>query len=341
MSHDLLPGAAIHEPQGALAESRSGYSHDAEIKTSNTDWMSSVPGTLRLNELSIPGTHDSMSFYGGDIGQTQSMPLANQLRSGIRALDIRCNHTKDEFPIYHGIAFQYAYFSDVLATVIDFLKTHPRETVLMRVKKEGDGGGNTESFEQTFVSKYYQLNKESFWQGTGDNPTLDEIRGKIVVLQNFAADHRYGIPYPGNFSIQDSWEMGTNWDLYDKWDKVKAQARSAIDGDRAVGFINYLSAATGSFPYFVASGNSSPQTDAPLLLTGRTTIGDWKNSWKDFPRVSCLGDWCSIAFLGTNQLLYPRLARGAALHGRVGIVMSDFPGPGLISGIIGCNTGRQ
>lgn len=336
MTNSLLPGAAIFVPTGQLAASREGYSHDADIRTSNTDWMARLPDSLRLSELSVPGTHDTMSFYGGDIVQTQSMPLANQLKSGIRALDIRCKHVHDEFPIYHGIAFQYAYFSDVLATVIDFLKTHPTETVLMRVSKEGDGGNNSETFEATFLRRYYEPNKESFWQGAGDNPLLGELRGKIVVLQNFGGP-RYGIPYPGAFRIQDHWELGSNWDLYDKWDKVKAHARTAIAGDRQHCFVNYLSASTGSFPYFVASGASSPQTDAPLLLTGRTTIGGWKDSWPDFPRVSCLGDWCSIAFLGTNQLLYPRLAAGGELHGRVGIVMSDFPGPGLISATIACN----
>lgn len=340
MTQVLMQCAAIHVPTGELAASRQGYSHDSEIKTSNTDWMAHLPDGRRLSELSLPGTHDTMSFYGGDITQTQSMPLANQLKSGIRVLDIRCNHTKDELPIYHGIQFQYAYFSDVLATVIDFLKTHPSETVFMRIKQEGDGGGNTETFEETFKNRYYQPNQAAFWQpptdGTGGNPVLKDLRGKIVVLQNFTATHQYGIAYPGAFSIQDEWKLGTNWDLYDKWEKVKAHARAAIAGSRDQAYINYLSAASGSFPYFVASGASSPQTNAPLLMTGRTTPG-WKNSWPDFPRVKCFIGICSIAFDGTNQLLYPRMGPGGELHGRVGMVMADFPGPGLISAVIATN----
>ncbi|MGA2251819.1 phosphatidylinositol-specific phospholipase C [Terracidiphilus sp.] len=264
------------------------------------------------------------------------MPLASQLRSGVRALDIRCRHVQDAFPIYHGIQFQYAYFSDVLSAVIDFLKLHTQETVLMRIQEEGSPSGNTETFEETFVNKYYEPNKDAFWQGSINNPSLGDMQGKIVVLQNFDGK-RYGIPYPQNFNIQDYWKLGSNWDLYDKWLKVKNQAKDAISGDPQQAYINYLSASTGSFPYFVASGQSSPQTGAPLLLTGRTTIGGWKDSWPDFPRVSCLGSWCSIAFLGTNQLLYTRLASGGELHGRVGIVMSDFPGPGLLDAIIKCN----
>ncbi|MEO7067749.1 MAG: phosphatidylinositol-specific phospholipase C [Rhodanobacter sp.] len=337
MTDTLMPGAAVFMPTGELAANRMGYSHDPEIKTSNTDWMTGLPDSRHLNELSVPGTHDTMSFYGGDITQTQSMSLADQLKSGIRALDIRCKHIKDEFPIYHGIAFQYAYFSDVLATVIDFLKVHPSETVIMRVAEEGTGSDNNETFEQTFVTKYYQPNKAEFWQGSSDNPALSDVRGKIVVLQDFPAKDRYGIPYTTAFSIQDHWNLPSNWSLYDKWQKVKDHATAAISGSLQQGYINYLSASTGSFPYFVASGASSPQTTAPLLLTGRTTIGGWKTSWPDFPRVSCLGSWCSIAFLGTNQLFYTRLASGGELHGRAGIVMSDFPGPGLISGIIKCN----
>lgn len=337
MQDPLMPGAAIFAPTGELAQQRLGYSHDSEIKASNPDWMARLQDSRRLSELSIPGTHDTMSFYGGDIGQTQSLPFADQLRSGIRAIDIRCKHIKDELPIYHGI-FQYAYLSDVLATVADFLKLHPGETVIMRISDVGDGGGNTQTFEKTFATSYYDPNKDMFWQGSGTNPSLGEMRGKIVVLQDFSSDKSYGIPYSSTvFKIQDDWEIGSNWDLYDKWEKVKSHARSAISGNPQQGYINYLSAASGSFPYFIASGNSSPQTDAPWLLTGRTTIGGWKDSWPDFPRISCLGSWCSIAFLGTNQLLYPRLAKGGELNGRVGIVMSDFPGPGLINGIIGCN----
>ena len=91
-----------------------------------------------------------------------------------------------------------------------------------------------------------------------------------------------------------------------------------------------------SFPYFVASGQSSPGTNDPRLLTGRTTPG-WKDSWPDFPRVGCFIGICSIAFEGTNILSADRIGKGKEFDKYVGMVISDFPGKDLINAIISLN----
>ncbi len=320
------------------AHNNRGYSHGGEAKTSNPGWMTSLKDDVPLSELSIPGTHDSMSReHGGDIAETQSMSLPNQLESGIRALDIRCRHIQDVFAIHHGSVFQGMYFGDVLATVVNFLKDHPGETVLMRVQEEYDPANNTRSFAETFRERYWKPNITYMWQGTSSNPTLGELRGKIVILQDFSASQTYGIPYD-SFSIQDDWGLNSNWDLYDKWTKVKKQLAAANSGGSATKYMNYLSGATGKppvvvFPYFVASGHSNPKTGAPRLATGRTSPG-WKG-WRDFPRVNCALGICTIAFEGTNVLTYERL--GDDYKNRVGIIMADFPGPGLIERIIKLN----
>ena len=64
------------------------YSHDGGRQANNPNWMSVLPDNIRLSELSIPGTHESLSFYGGvgvprDILKTQSRALRFQLESGI------------------------------------------------------------------------------------------------------------------------------------------------------------------------------------------------------------------------------------------------------------------
>jgi 1-phosphatidylinositol phosphodiesterase len=315
------------------AHNTRGYSHDGEAKTSNPGWMTSLKDDVRLSELSIPGTHDSMArLNGGDIAKTQSMPLPNQLESGVRVLDIRCRNIKDVFAIHHGSVFQGTYFGDVLATVVNFLKDHPGETVLMRVKEEYEAANNTKSFAEVFRERYWEPNETYMWQGTSSNPTLGDLRGKIVILQNFSASQTYGIPYD-SFSIQDDYKLNSNWDLYDKWTKVKKQLAAANSGDSSTKYMNYLSGAQGGFPYFVASGHSNPSTGAPRLATGKTSPG-WKG-WRDFPRVNCALGICTIAFEGTNVLTYERL--GDDYKNRVGIIMADFPGPGLIDRIIKLN----
>src|SRR5262249_36532427 len=108
-----------------------------------------------------------------------------------------------------------------------------------------------------------------------------------------------------------------------------------IPGNENKLYINYLSGATGVFPYFVASGKSNPATDAPLLSTGETTPM-W-NNYPDFPRTACVGDACTISFEGTNNLTYNWLA--GVQRKRVGIIMADFPGYGLIQQVIALNRG--
>ena len=314
--------------QLAMAHESPGYSHDADIKTSNPDWMAALKDSTLISQLSIPGTHDTMAFYGGDAVQTQSMPLPAQLQSGVRVLDIRCRHIEDIFAIHHGSFFQNAFFGDVLNMARDFLKAHPGEAILMRVKEEYTPEKNTRTFEETFRDYYWATWKDIFWQPISDNPTLGQIRGKVVVLQDFSAAQKYGIYYD-SFSIQDEYNLSTNWDLYDKWTDVKNHLDAANKASPDAKYMNYLSGSGGSFPYFVASGHSSPGTSAPRLATGRTTPG-WANSWPDFPRVDCFLGICTIAFEGTNVLTYERTNN----YQRIGIIMADFPGPGLIKGVI-------
>lgn len=323
----------------ALAHETPAYSHDSGPghNYTNPDWMAKLGNGARLSQLSIPGTHDTMSHYGGDIAQTQSMDLATQLKSGIRALDIRCRHLNNAFRIHHGIIDQQATFDDVMKAVTAFLAAHPRETVLMRVKEEYDAKGNSRDFAATFAD-YLGKYPDKFWKYTSDNPTLGEVRGKIVLLQNFTSGTQYGIKWD-SLKIQDDFSVKTNWDLEGKWNKVSAQMDAAkANGGNAI-YVNFLSASGGSFPYFIASGHSSPGTKAPRLSTGKTTPG-WKNCCQMFPRVDCVIGICTIAFEGTNVLFASRLLhynndKKAKFH--TGIVMADFPGYGLIQAVVGQN----
>lgn len=320
----------------AHAHNNGAYSHDPQFNAYHGDWMQSVSSTRRLKDLSLPGTHDTMSFYGGDAVQTQSMSLTNQLLAGIRVLDIRCRRIDNKFAIHHGFVYQHANFDDVLKTVTSFLAAHPSETVLMRVGEEYTAANSNKSFGEIF-SEYANDPRyaQYFWRGNDANVRLQHTRGKIVILRNFSGID-YGIPY-GSLNAQDAYNMTTNWDLYSKWEKVKAHlnsANAAFANSEHDFYINYLSASGGSFPYFVVSGHSSPGTSAPRLATGLTTPG-WKSSYPDFPRVSCFIGICTIAFEGTNVLTHDYIGNKNLRY--VGIVITDFPGANLIERIIQLN----
>jgi 1-phosphatidylinositol phosphodiesterase len=338
----------------AAAATQNGYSHDGNVKTTKADWMSSLADSTHLSQISMPGTHDTMSFYGGDAVQTQSLSLDNQLTSGIRALDIRCViNDKEGFDIYHGDYSQHATFDDVLDSVTAFLNNHPREVVLMRVRKEHNDDDDSQ-FEtiygkylanESYSSYFWSPSPATFLASAADtNPTLGSVRGKIVVLQEFVSTQDppvlYGISYT-SLNIQDNYHLISNWDLYHKWDAVRdhlANANGKTPSNQL--WANYLSGSGGSFPYFVASGKSSPGTNDQLLLTGSTeSIGIIDHNvglWPDFPRVSCLDIFgtktCSITFLGTNQLTVNWLTNRAVHH--IGLIYADFPGPDLIDRVI-------
>ena len=59
--------------------------------------MSFIPnGTPLINEINIPGTHDSAMYFTtlGTLAKTQDMDIKQQLEMGIRYFDIRTRYVK-------------------------------------------------------------------------------------------------------------------------------------------------------------------------------------------------------------------------------------------------------
>ncbi len=322
--------------QTAYAHYDEAYSHAPGAVAENAAWMAQLDGSMRLSEISIPGTHDTMSVKGGDISQNQTMTLTEQLHSGIRVFDMRTRHINDSFAMHHGIIFQGTWFdNDVLVPINNFLDAYPGETVIMHLQSADTAVNNTRSYAET-LQAYLDVYGAKYWAPTSNNPTLDEIRGKFVILQNFSGGD-FGIP-SGSLDAQgflrSEWALTTNWNLYDKWTKVKAHIEKADNGSRDNVYFNFLSASTGSLPYFVASGHSSNGTSAARLATGLTTPG-WAGSYPDFPRLNCFIGICTIAFEGTNILAADYIANSGI--GFAGMVVADFPGKRLINNIINLN----
>ena len=165
------------------------YTHEAAYPHNNPSWMATISDETPLSQLSIPGTHDTMARHGGDITQTQSCLLSTQLEGGIRAIDIRTKMRGGQFKIYHGIISQEAEFGeDVLTPIKAFLEQNKSEVVLMRIS-DRDSGNTTDTERAKFCEKlngYIGTYQDFFWKkNNNSNPTLGEVRGKIVILQDF------------------------------------------------------------------------------------------------------------------------------------------------------------
>jgi 1-phosphatidylinositol phosphodiesterase len=155
--------------------------------STNSAWMGSLDGNKTLAEFSIPGSHDSGALYEliSGTAKCQNLTIGEQLNAGVRYLDIRCRHVKDAFDIYHGAAGQHLNFDEVLDACTGFLKTNPTECIIMSVKEEYKPADNTRAFEQTFDA--YLAKHPDAWLLTGGIPTLNQARGKIVLLRRFEA----------------------------------------------------------------------------------------------------------------------------------------------------------
>ncbi|ORX46612.1 PLC-like phosphodiesterase [Piromyces finnis] len=142
--------------------------HSYEIIDSN--WLSYIDDDLRINQINIPGTHDTGTYNIVKIwykdssvsvsnlavviveaslktytAQTQDLSITEQLENGIRYLDIRLALDSENSPFYlcHGpfVCYdnngqQYLYFKSVIKYCIDFLNEHKKETIILHLKRE-------------------------------------------------------------------------------------------------------------------------------------------------------------------------------------------------------------
>lgn len=257
--------------------------NSAEPNPKAATWMKSLDDSLKLNEISIPGTHNSAT-QNCDIpffSVCQTFSVNGQLYRGYRYLDIRLAIDTDEKSGEKSLKFVHGPStcrSDiwpwskpltvdmVLEDIYEFIATHPTETVLFVVKPENEQDDITE-FE-TLLNTYITKNS-SKWLLTDDYPTLEEARGKIVLFRRYEDKASLGktsgisliwedqkgvnaddAPYEMNLLnkhalfVQDHYEYGNNL----KWNAFYYGFSNPGITENGDAFINFLST-KGRFKY--------------------------------------------------------------------------------------------
>lgn len=190
-------------------------------------WMSYVDGNKYLDELSIPGTHDSGTCSVDNDTEPQSSQakcqqdyIPTQLLEGIRYFDIRLGKDgKENDPgIDHGMCYllkkdgHFMHLSDVIGYFKTFLNEHPSEALIMLVSR-----GNDEATDESVTTAFAKVlgeNPDLFYTASRV-PTLGEVRGKIVLLRRFRL--------AGNSVSGHTWGLDlTEWD-----DKIAAHPDSS------------------------------------------------------------------------------------------------------------------
>jgi 1-phosphatidylinositol phosphodiesterase len=126
------------------------------------------------------------------------MPLAKQLASGVRVIDVRLSVANSVLVAYHGICPERTPFLDMITTVHTFLTTPASslETVIMSIKQENATVTPT-VFSETVKSEIAKApGGVGMWYLQNRIPTLGEVRGKIVMFSRFGLD---GETWDGGF----------------------------------------------------------------------------------------------------------------------------------------------
>ncbi|GAA6091620.1 1-phosphatidylinositol phosphodiesterase-like [Tachysurus ichikawai] len=143
----------------------------------NIGWMKELDGDTLLSDITIPGTHDTMALHGGPAAECQAWILEDQLKAGIRYLDLRVYAYEDTLYLMHGIVYEHSTFIKALTTLKAFLSEFPSETVLVRLKPD--------LFDKSKVQELFEklIEGDSNVWVKSTIPRLDEVRGKIVFIQ--------------------------------------------------------------------------------------------------------------------------------------------------------------
>lgn len=256
--------------------------------------------------------------------------------------------TTPEIGIFHAQVYTGYTLEDVLLTLFEFLDQHPTEGIIMRLKMEGppvrkkpdgalidegeeeqeaDTAAHNTTFEEAF--NYYRLKNARTEPGSTKHlllpwpspsapagspllPTMAQLRGRVIVLQEFPSSTgvTYGVPWTSpHISLEDLWIIVDLEHLEDKWRAIREslEAAGASPPGLDVLFLSHLSASVGVTPIEAAAG--------PLEAVNGSMIEGMNDR--------------------TGRLLEKVVKDGQ--QGKTGVIMGDFPGQRLVDAILARN----
>lgn len=243
-------------------------------------WMKYVDDNKFLDELSIPGTHDSGTCSVDNDTEPQSSQvkcqqdyIPTQLLEGIRYFDIRLGKGDDP-GIDHGIFYllkkdgNYLHLSDVIGYFKTFLNENPSEALIMLASR-----GNDEATDESITTAFAKVmadNPKLFYTSSRV-PTLGEVRGKIVLLR------RFGLA--GDSVSGHTWGLDlTQWD-----DKIKAHSGQSM----------CLVQDARGFEAIGETGNEEPYCTKVYAQDKYKLTGTDKLSWVDNALKETTGRTCN------------------------------------------------
>ncbi|MGQ0618217.1 MAG: hypothetical protein ACT4PW_14725 [Acidimicrobiia bacterium] len=244
------------------------------------DWMSHLSNSDTIDQLNIPGTHDSGTSFlsSSNYHHTQELTIGEQLQFGIRVLDMRLRllenpdwndgdppENRANFAVHHEADWCYLYLDQdswvapqdvgdvkgfVLQECLQFLKLHPTEFILFQVQEEYDP---KPAFNLRFEDIVNRHNVSDPANPpilvTGTYPSVEQAKGKLVLVSSNGA-LPFGIQVDSSklvdtasLYVENHW-MDSNKDL--KWEKVKDALKVAREDTPGKWVITYVSDGSGA-----------------------------------------------------------------------------------------------
>lgn len=244
----------------------------AMAQTQRDNWMASLPDSMPVCKVSIPGTHDSgtagVRFPMRHYACTQTMDLSEQWDAGIRFFDLRPKLEGGKLKIYHGPANCHITFEEALLILKEKLELNPTEFCIVMTNNAG-GGQTAVDMTMELISSVIPVGMLADFKA---DMSVADIRGRILFIHRNTPSRGVDAPgvmvrgWPGNgmsrkarmvssdaksaeLWAQDYFTSGNNDKdafLSSKWDNMYRVLRAFSDADDVVWCINHASGYTGT-----------------------------------------------------------------------------------------------
>lgn len=235
-----LTATAAAGAVGLPASAKVAPPEGGSVSIGPKNWMAAIPGGTSLAAMTLPGTHDTCALRRLPYVRCQSYGPHDQEEMGVRVLDLRVNDW-DDMPITHGPIDVENTLVHVLDDLKKFLSENPTETVLISVKQEHTGsdakklGARWASTTKKYGSLLYTSSKV---------PTLDQVRGKVVVISRSAGIP--GIPW-SSAKVSDDYQVDSKNDAINKkWPSITKSLDAASKAPKSELHVTFCSGNGGT-----------------------------------------------------------------------------------------------
>lgn len=326
-----------------------------------TTWMSRHADETPLEQLNIPGTHDSATWnytqatqdalanitagdgeptYPPEVFRCQGASIMASLSAGVRFFDLRfaLDPTETKLVFWHSQALmsERATVGDVITAFYYWLDLNPSETVILSFQYEGSTTVNA-TFDATVQHTIFDILNSTtaakYVDQTHDTlPTLGAARGKVVLFRRFDLDQlpdEYESALPGLHLSPSLWEDNSrNTSLtYNTAMNLTAYIEDYYEpddlGDNSSAADNIAAKVNATVSHLEMAISDTSDYAGSLFITFASAEHVTAMPVAVTPQIMALGTGNSSTPLGgVNQQIVPTIQK---LEGRrMGIVVVDF-----------------